>query len=67
MPEKVGVVSIDYKSGLRLLPEQQNLIKTLRDNGIEVYICSASFVDVVKTLAGNPKYGYNLPEENEIW
>ena len=33
-------------------------------NGIDVYICSASFIDVVRTFATNPKFGYELPKEN---
>lgn len=61
---KAGVVSVKFHSGLRTIKEQQNLYKTLMDNGIDVYICSASFIDVVRTFATNPKFGYELPKEN---
>lgn len=61
-----GVVSGKYKRGLRLAPEMSNLMNTLRANGIDVYVCSASLEDVVKVFASLPKYGYNLPPENVI-
>ncbi|GAA0784366.1 haloacid dehalogenase-like hydrolase [Hathewaya limosa] len=61
---KAGVVSVEFNSGLRTVKEQQNLYKTLMANGIDVYICSASFIDVVREFATNPKYGYELPKEN---
>lgn len=64
LPGKAGVVSVKFHTGLRTIEEQQNLYKTLMANGIDVYICSASFIDVVKTFATNPKYGYELPKEN---
>ncbi|MHC1747238.1 MAG: haloacid dehalogenase-like hydrolase [Cellulosilyticaceae bacterium] len=60
---KAGVVSVTYNKGIRMLPEQQDLYNTLMENGIDVYVCSASFVDVIKTFASNSKYGYNIPEE----
>lgn len=64
MPGKAGVVSVTFDTGLRTIKEQQNLYKTLMKNGIDVYICSASYIDVVKEFATNPKYGYELPKEN---
>lgn len=64
IPGKAGVVSVTFDTGLRTIKEQQNLYKALRDNGIDVYICSASYIDVVKEFATNPKYGYELPEKN---
>ncbi|MBU3227806.1 haloacid dehalogenase-like hydrolase [Clostridium algidicarnis] len=59
-----GVVSVSFHTGLRTLKEQQNLYKTLMSNGIDVYICSASFIDVVREFATNPKFGYDIPKEN---
>ena len=41
-------------------------MKTLRANGIDVYVCSASHETVVRVFAGLPKYGYLVPEENVI-
>ncbi|GAA0122472.1 MAG: haloacid dehalogenase-like hydrolase [Clostridium argentinense] len=64
LPGKAGVVSVKFHTGLRTIKEQQNLYKTLMANGIDVYICSASFIDVVRTFATNPKFGYELPKEN---
>lgn len=61
---KAGVVSVTFHDGLRIQPESQNLYKTLIANGIDVYVCSASFIDVVKEFATNPKFGYDLPMEN---
>ncbi|EFW37237.1 hypothetical protein HMPREF9554_02247 [Treponema phagedenis F0421] len=64
---KAGKVSLSgYKQGLRVQPETQNLMKALMQNGIEVYICSASLEDVVRVFASNPKYGYNVKPENVI-
>ena len=66
LPGKAGVVGVSHWTGLRLTEEIADLMKTLRDNGIDVYICSASLEDVVAVFATNPKYGYNLPRENVI-
>ncbi|MBZ9607249.1 haloacid dehalogenase-like hydrolase [Clostridium estertheticum] len=65
-PGKAGVVSVTVTHGLRSFQEQQDLYKTLMSNGIDVYICSASFVDLVKEFASNPNYGYNIPEQNVL-
>ncbi|WP_303872733.1 stalk domain-containing protein [Tepidanaerobacter acetatoxydans] len=66
LPGKAGVVTGEYKRGLRIAPEMSNLMNVLRANGIDVYICSASLEDVVKVFAGLPKYGYNVPSEHAI-
>jgi phosphoserine phosphatase len=66
LPGRSGTVSVSWKSGLRLLPEMQNLYWTLAHNGFDIWVCSASFVDVVKEIASNPEYGYNIPENNII-
>lgn len=66
LPGKAGVVTGEYKRGLRIAPEMSNLMNVLRGNGIDVYICSASLEDVVEVFAGLPKYGYNVPAENVI-
>lgn len=59
-----GVVSTSFKTGLRFVPEMQNLVATMMQNGIEVYICSASFHDVIIVSAANPKYGFSVPVAN---
>lgn len=61
---ETGVISIDYKTGIDFPIEMQNLYTYFQKNGIIVYICSASFIDVIKATANTKKYGYNVPEEN---
>ncbi|EJL47290.1 MULTISPECIES: haloacid dehalogenase-like hydrolase [Bacillota] len=63
---KAGVVKASHTTGLRLTSEVANLMNTLRANGIDVYVVSASLEDVVRVFATLPKYGYNLPSENII-
>jgi phosphoserine phosphatase len=62
--QKAGQIQVTWKNGLRLLPEMQNLHATLREAGFEVYICSASFIDVVKEIGTNPDFGYNEDESH---
>ena len=61
-----GVVKVSYRTGLRVLPEMQNLISTFRSHAIDVFIVSASYKPVVEAFAGIGKYGYNVPPENVI-
>lgn len=63
-PGKAGIVNVTYKTGLRVMPEMVDLYNTLMENGIEVYVCSASFIDVIKVAATNPKYGLNVKPSN---
>jgi phosphoserine phosphatase len=62
LPGKAGWVAVSWKNGLRLVPEMQNLYQTFRENGFDVWVCSASFVDVVREISSNPAYGYANPE-----
>jgi Phosphoserine phosphatase len=55
-----------FRQGLRATPEIKDLMATLRDNGIDVYISTASLDSVVGGFAANPKYGYNVPAEQII-
>ncbi|MGN0181463.1 MAG: haloacid dehalogenase-like hydrolase [Candidatus Ornithomonoglobus sp.] len=61
---EAGVVSVSYKTGLAFPEEMKDLYNTFMENGIDVYVCSASFYDVVVAAMTNPKYGYNVKEEN---
>lgn len=61
---KAGKVSNMYKSGLRIQPETANLFHAFKNNGIEVYVVSASLEEVVEVFATDRSYGYNLPVEN---
>jgi phosphoserine phosphatase len=66
LPGKAGVVGASRMTGLRLTEEIADLMATFRDNGIEVFICTASLADVVSVFAGNKKYGYGVPAANVI-
>jgi phosphoserine phosphatase len=66
LPGQAGRVSVTWKNGLRFVPEMQELYAVLRANGIDVWVCSASFVDVVKEIASNPAFGYGLPEDHVL-
>ena len=41
---QAGVVKTTWENGLRPYREMQNLFKTFQDNGIDVYVCSASLL-----------------------
>jgi phosphoserine phosphatase len=62
--QKAGQIQVSWKTGLRLLPEMQDLHAKLRAAGFDVYICSASFIDVVKEIGTNPAFGYNEDESH---
>ncbi|USK87510.1 haloacid dehalogenase-like hydrolase [Peribacillus asahii] len=64
MSGKAGTVQVTYSTGLRLASEIANLMHTFMENGIDVYVISASMEEVVEVFSSNPKYGYNLPKEN---
>ncbi|MHC1727296.1 MAG: haloacid dehalogenase-like hydrolase [Syntrophobacteraceae bacterium] len=58
-----GVSSTTFQ-GLRIFPDMANLYRTLMDNGIDVYVVSASPEDIIVALACNSEYGYRIPREN---
>ncbi|PSN66235.1 hypothetical protein BS50DRAFT_574695 [Corynespora cassiicola Philippines] len=45
---------------------QVELYNTLMANGIDVYVISAAHEELVRMVASDPKYGYNLPPQNVI-
>ncbi|MDH6365274.1 phosphoserine phosphatase [Enterococcus sp. PF1-24] len=61
---KAGQIEISFKEGIRLVPEMQDLYQKLQENGIEVYVCSASYIDVIIPFATDESYGYGVPEEH---
>lgn len=61
---EAGKIVYKYKSGLRTQPETANLFHTFQNNGIDVYVVSASLEDIVEVFATDPSYGYNLSEDN---
>lgn len=52
-----GVVKVHLRSGFRLIPEMQWLLNELRANGIDVWICTASFADVIEGVSSSFGYG----------
>ena len=66
IPGKAGQVVASHFFGLRIHSDIVLLMNTLRANGFDVYVSTASIDDVVRVFAGNPKYGYNVPPENVI-
>lgn len=45
---------------------QVELYNALMANGIDVYVVSASAEEIVRMVASDPKYGYNVPPQNVI-
>ena len=48
MTSKAGAVSVSYKLGVTVTPEIKELYGALAANGIDVWICSASPIDVIR-------------------
>lgn len=66
LPGKAGVITSSYETGLAFPQELTELYQVLKENGIKVYVISASPVDVVKTAATHADFGYNLNPEYVI-
>jgi phosphoserine phosphatase len=64
LPGKAGVVSTSYKTGLTFPDEMTDLTNTFMENGIDVYVISASFYDVIVATVTTEKFGYNVKEDN---
>ncbi|EWY38257.1 phosphorylcholine phosphatase [Skermanella stibiiresistens SB22] len=45
---------------------QRELVNLLMKNGIEVYVMSAASEELVRMVASDPKYGYNIKPQNVI-
>ncbi len=60
---EAGVVSSTWETGLRMVAPMQELYRTCRAHGIEVYVVSASFVEIVREVATHPEHGYALDPE----
>lgn len=50
----------------RLFRGQVELYNRLQANGIAVYVISASSEELVRMVASDPRYGYNVPPQNVI-
>lgn len=62
-PGKAGVISTSYLTGITFTDEVVDLYQTLMANGIDVYVCSASFIDVILAAACDEYFGLNVPED----
>ncbi len=59
-----GGMDATVSRGLALTPELQDLYTTLTDNGIDVYICSASMEEIVEGMACDPKYDLGIKDDH---
>ena len=59
-----GTVTVFPSKGLALPGEMRTLYKALRDNGFDVYICSASPEAVVEAMACDPRYGLGMDPDD---
>lgn len=50
----------------RVFRGQVELYNRLMANGIDVYVITAASEDLVRMIAADPKYGYNVPPQNVI-
>lgn len=69
-------ISVKYVSGddikekklpiPKMFRGMQELYNKLQENGIEVYIMTAASEEIIRMIASDPKYGYNIKPENVI-
>lgn len=50
----------------KIFPTMQELYNKLQENGIEVYVMTAANEELVRMVASDKKYGYNVKPENVI-
>ena len=51
---KTGQQSVSFNMGITISPELKELYKALDSDGIDVWVCSASFIDVIKAITDAP-------------
>ena len=66
LPTRAGVVQCAYSSGLRVIPEMQDLISTFQANGVDVFVVSASFKPIVETFGALGNFGYSVAAANVV-
>ena len=66
LPGKAGLVATSFFHGLRINEDIVSLMHTLRANGIDVFVSTASLDDVVRVFASDPNFGYGVAPENVI-
>ncbi|WP_137820673.1 haloacid dehalogenase-like hydrolase [Pseudomonas sp. 2FG] len=50
----------------KIFSGQKELMNKLMENGIEVYVMTAAHEELVRMVAADPKYGYNVKPQNVI-
>ncbi|MET1079040.1 MAG: haloacid dehalogenase-like hydrolase [Pseudomonas sp.] len=50
----------------KIFSGQKELMNKLTENGIEVYVMTAAHEELVRMVASDPKYGYNVKPQNVI-
>ncbi len=50
----------------KIFSGQKELMNLLMENGIEVYVMTAAHEELVRMVAADPKYGYNVKPQNVI-
>ncbi|MGH8354152.1 MAG: haloacid dehalogenase-like hydrolase [Pseudomonas sp.] len=50
----------------KIFSGQKELMNKLMENGIEVYVLTAAHEELVRMVAADPKYGYNVKPQNVI-
>lgn len=63
---KGGTLTSSTVSPPRVFRGQVELYNKLMANGIDVYVVSAASEELVRMVASDPKYGYNVKPENVI-
>ncbi|RGP76700.1 phosphorylcholine phosphatase [Fusarium longipes] len=61
-----GKVTATEVSPPKIFEGQVELYNRLMANGIQVYVVSAASEELVRMVASDPKYGYNVPAKNVI-
>ena len=61
LPGQAGVIQIRFRSGYRIPEELVDLYQALSQHGIEPYIVSASFRDIIVAIASADEFGYQVP------
>lgn len=63
---EAGRISIKYFVGIRPLDEMVDLYRSLEENGIDCYIVSASFIDIVRAFATDTNNNYKMKEDKVL-
>lgn len=59
-----GPLSVSFTIGYRFIEPMQELAKAMQANGIDLYVDSAAYQDIIGPVVSNPAYGYDIPKQN---